>query len=125
IIRRGVKLDNLIQIAHNVEVGKNTVIAAQAGVAGSTKVGESSVIGGQVGIGGHLVLANNLSVGAQAGIGKTSTQPGEKLMGSPAIGLTEYYRAYAVFKNLPDIAHRLKELERKMAEIARKEAIQS
>lgn len=125
IIRKGVKLDNLIQIAHNVEVGKNTVIAAQAGIAGSTKVGESSVIGGQVGIGGHLVLANNLSVGAQAGIGKTNTQPGEKLMGSPAIGLTEYYRAYAVFKNLPDMAYRLKELERKMAELARKEAIQS
>lgn len=125
IIRQGVKLDNLIQIAHNVEIGKNTVIAAQAGVAGSTKVGESSIIGGQVGIGGHLVLANNLSVGAQSGIGKTNTQPGEKLMGSPAIGLTEYYRAYAVFKNLPDIAHRLKELERKMAELARKEPIQS
>ena len=125
IVRKGVKLDNLIQIAHNVEIGKNTVIAAQAGVAGSTKVGESSVIGGQVGIGGHLVLANNLSVGAQAGIGKTSTQPGEKLMGSPAIGLTEYYRAYAVFKNLPDLAHRLKDLERKLAELARKEAIQS
>ncbi len=125
IIRQGVKLDNLIQIAHNVEIGKNTVIAAQAGVAGSTKVGESSIIGGQVGIGGHLVLANNLSVGAQSGIGKTNTQPGEKLMGSPAIGLTEYYRAYAVFKNLPDIAHRLKELERKMAELVRKEPIQS
>lgn len=125
LVRQGVKLDNLIQIAHNVEIGKNTVIAAQAGVAGSTKVGESSVIGGQVGIGGHLVLANNLSVGAQAGIGKTGTQPGEKLMGSPAIGLTEYYRAYAVFKNLPDMASRLKELERKLAELTRKEAIQS
>jgi UDP-3-O-[3-hydroxymyristoyl] glucosamine N-acyltransferase len=126
IIRQGVKLDNLIQIAHNVEIGKNTVIAAQAGIAGSTKVGERSVIGGQVGIGGHLVLANNLSVGAQAGIGKTNTQPGEKLMGSPAIGLTEYYKAYAVFRNLPDITFRLKDLERKMAELlARKEAMQS
>jgi UDP-3-O-[3-hydroxymyristoyl] glucosamine N-acyltransferase len=126
IIRQGVKLDNLIQIAHNVEIGKNTVIAAQAGIAGSTKVGERSVIGGQVGIGGHLVLADNISVGAQAGIGKTNTQPGEKLMGSPAIGLTEYYKAYAVFRNLPDIAFRLKDLERKMADLpARKEAIQS
>lgn len=126
IIRQGVKLDNLIQIAHNVEIGKNTVIAAQAGIAGSTKVGERSVIGGQVGIGGHLVLADNISVGAQAGIGKTNTQPGEKLMGSPAIGLTEYYKAYAVFRNLPDIAFRLKDLERKMAELAtQKETLQS
>jgi UDP-3-O-[3-hydroxymyristoyl] glucosamine N-acyltransferase len=125
IIRQGVKLDNLIQIAHNVEVGKNTVIAAQTGVAGSTKVGENSIIGGQVGIGGHLNLANNLSVGAQSGIGKTNTQPGDKLMGSPAIGLTEYYRAYAVFKNLPDFTHRLKDLERKVAELAaQREAIQ-
>jgi UDP-3-O-[3-hydroxymyristoyl] glucosamine N-acyltransferase len=126
LIRQGVKLDNLIQIAHNVEIGKNTVIAAQAGIAGSTKVGERSVIGGQVGIGGHLVLADNISVGAQAGIGKTNTQPGEKLMGSPAIGLTEYYKAYAVFRNLPDIAFRLKDLERKMAAyVAQKESIQS
>jgi UDP-3-O-[3-hydroxymyristoyl] glucosamine N-acyltransferase len=113
-IRNGVKLDNLIQIAHNVEVGKNTVIAAQTGVSGSTKIGESCVIAGQVGIGGHSELHNNTSVGAQAGVSKTSRE-GEKLMGSPAIDLKEYYRAYAVFRNLPNINQRLRDLEHKIS----------
>jgi UDP-3-O-[3-hydroxymyristoyl] glucosamine N-acyltransferase len=112
-IRTGVKLDNLIQIAHNVEVGKNTVIAAQTGVSGSTKIGENSVIAGQVGVAGHLVLANNTSIGAQAGILK-SNKPGDKLMGSPAIDFKEYFRCYAVFKNLPDMNQRLRELENKI-----------
>lgn len=115
IIRKGVKLDNLIQIAHNVEVGKNTVIAAQAGISGSTKIGDSSVIGGQVGIAGHIVLSNNTSIGAQAGISKSIKEPGAKMMGSPAIELNEYFRAYAVFRSLPDLNLRLRELESKMA----------
>jgi UDP-3-O-[3-hydroxymyristoyl] glucosamine N-acyltransferase len=115
-IRQGVKLDNLIQIAHNVEVGKNTVIAAQTGVSGSTKIGESCVIAGQVGIGGHSELHNNTSVGAQSGVSKTSRE-GEKLMGSPAIDLKEYYRAYAVFRNLPNINQRLRELEHKITSL--------
>ena len=114
IIRKGVKLDNLIQIAHNVEVGSNTVIAAQTGVSGSTKVGENSVIAGQVGIAGHLVLANNTSIGAQSGIGKSIAETGQKLMGSPAFDVKDYYRTYAVFKQLPDLHARLKELERKI-----------
>ncbi len=121
VIRQGAKLDNLIQIAHNVEIGKNTVIAAQAGISGSTKIGDNSILGGQVGIAGHLVLANNTSIGAQAGLGKSISKPGEKLMGSPAIGLTEYYKSYAMFRQLPDITHRLKDLERKLAELARKD----
>lgn len=114
IIRRGVKLDNLIQIAHNVEIGKNTVIAAQAGISGSTKVGESVIIGGQVGMAGHLVIANRTQIGAQAGISK-STKEGQQLMGSPAIDLKDYFKAYAVFKRLPELNERLRELEKKIA----------
>jgi UDP-3-O-[3-hydroxymyristoyl] glucosamine N-acyltransferase len=116
VLHDGVKLDNLIQIAHNVEIGKNTVIAAQTGISGSTKVGDNSVIAGQVGIAGHLVLANNTSIGAQAGILKTTT-PGEKLIGSPAIDVKDYYRSYAVFKTLPDLNSRLRELETKIRSI--------
>ncbi len=114
IIRQGVKLDNLIQIAHNVEVGKNTVIAAQTGISGSSKVGDNCVIAGQVGIAGHLVIANNTSMGAQAGISKSIVTEGERLMGYPAFNLPEYFRAYAIFKKLPDLNHRLRELEKKV-----------
>ncbi|HLT73525.1 MAG TPA: UDP-3-O-(3-hydroxymyristoyl)glucosamine N-acyltransferase [Ohtaekwangia sp.] len=114
-IRSGVKLDNLIQVAHNVEIGKNTVIAAQSGISGSSKIGENCVIAGQVGVAGHLVIANNTSIGAQAGILK-SNKPGEKLLGSPAIDYKDFFRSYAVFKNLPDWHERLRELERKVQE---------
>ena len=115
-VRKGVKLDNLIQVAHNVEIGSNTVIAAQTGISGSTKIGEGSVIGGQVGIAGHIILANNTSIGAQAGISKTIKEPGEKLMGSPAIDYKDYYRSYAVFRKLPDINFRLDQLEKRIHE---------
>ena len=114
IIRKGVKLDNLIQIAHNVEVGKNTVIAAQAGISGSSKVGDNCMIGGQVGIAGHIVLANNTSLGAQVGIGKSVLKEGERLLGSPAFDIKEYFRSYAVFKKLPELNQRLRELEQKV-----------
>lgn len=114
IIRQGVKLDNLIQIAHNVEVGKNTVIAAQSGISGSTKLGESCVIAGQVGMAGHLVIANKTSIGAQAGILKSVTSEGQQLMGSPAFDVKQYFKAYAVYKKLPDLNHRLKELQSKV-----------
>jgi UDP-3-O-[3-hydroxymyristoyl] glucosamine N-acyltransferase len=114
IIRKGVKLDNLIQIAHNVEVGKNTVIAAQTGISGSSKVGENCMIAGQVGIAGHLVIANNTSLGAQAGISKSITEEGERLLGYPAIDIKDYFRSYAVFKKLPDLNYRLRELEKKV-----------
>src|SRR5258708_4729628 len=117
IIHEGVKLDNLIQIAHNVEVGKNTVIAAQAGISGSSKVGENCMIGGQVGIAGHLVIANNTGIGAQAGIGKSIKEEGSKIIGSPAFDVKEYYKAYAVFKRLPDLNERLRELEKKMLQM--------
>src|SRR4051812_25212752 len=117
IIRQGVKLDNLIQVAHNVEIGKNTVIAAQTGISGSSKVGENNMIGGQVGIAGHLVIANNTGIGAQAGIGKSIKEEGAKIIGSPAFDVKEFYKAYAVFKRLPDLNERLRELERKILHV--------
>lgn len=115
-VRQGVKLDNLIQVAHNVEVGKNTVIAAQSGISGSSKIGENCIIAGQVGIAGHLVIANRTGIGAQAGISKSIENEGEKIMGSPAYDVKEYYKSYAVFKKLPEINQRLKELENKVSE---------
>jgi len=116
IVRQGVKMDNLIQIAHNVEVGRNTVIAAQAGISGSTKIGESCMIAGQVGIAGHLVLANQTSLGAQSGVSKSITEEGQRLLGYPAIDIKDYFRSYAVYKKLPEIVHRLRDLEKKVAE---------
>jgi UDP-3-O-[3-hydroxymyristoyl] glucosamine N-acyltransferase len=117
IIRQGVKLDNLIQIAHNVEVGKNTVIAAQTGISGSTKIGENCLFAGQVGIAGHIVIANNTSIGAQAGVLKSISKEGEQLLGSPVFDVKEYYKSYAVFKQLPDLNLRLRELENKMRQL--------
>lgn len=114
IVRQGVKLDNLIQVAHNVEIGKNTVIAAQSGISGSTKVGENCVVAGQVGMAGHLVIANKTSIGAQSGILKSIAKEGQQLLGSPVVDVKEYYRAYAVFKQLPDLNYRLRELENKV-----------
>jgi UDP-3-O-[3-hydroxymyristoyl] glucosamine N-acyltransferase len=111
LIREGVKLDNLIQIAHNVEVGKNTVIAAQTGVSGSTKIGENCIIAGQVGIAGHLVIANRTGIGAQAGIGKSINKEGSKIMGSPAFDVKAYYKSYAIFKKLPSLNEQLQELQ--------------
>lgn len=113
IIRKGVKLDNLIQIAHNCEIGENTVMAAQAGMAGSSKVGKNSIIGGQVGIGGHITLADKTQLGAKAGIGKSVKEEGQALMGAPAIPIKEFYKAYAIHKNLPDLLKRIAELEEK------------
>ena len=116
IIRQGVKMDNLIQIAHNVEIGKNTVIAAQAGISGSSKIGENCMIAGQVGIAGHLVIANQTSLGAQAGISKSITEEGQRMLGYPAFDIQEYFRSYAIFKKLPDLTYRLRDLEKKLSE---------
>ncbi|EPR70229.1 UDP-3-O-[3-hydroxymyristoyl] glucosamine N-acyltransferase [Winogradskyella psychrotolerans RS-3] len=112
IIRSGVKLDNQIQIAHNVEVGKNTVIAAQSGVAGSTKIGEHCQIGGQVGIVGHLTIGNNVKIQAQSGIGR-NVKDNEILQGSPAFGYGDFNKSYVYFKNLPKLAKTINELEKK------------
>ncbi|MCB0434977.1 MAG: UDP-3-O-(3-hydroxymyristoyl)glucosamine N-acyltransferase [Mangrovimonas sp.] len=111
IIRRGVKLDNQIQIAHNVEIGKNTVIAAQTGVAGSTKIGENCVIGGQVGIVGHITIGSRVKIQAQSGIGR-NIKDDEVLQGSPAFGYGDYNKSYVYFKNLPKIVKQITDLEK-------------
>ena len=98
VIRRGVKIDNLCQIAHNVEIGCNTVMASQTGIAGSTKIGGHCIIAGQVGIAGHLNIADNTTIGAQSGILGSVKESGQTLMGSPAFPLKQYLRSYAVFK---------------------------
>ena len=113
VIRRGVKLDNQIQIAHNVEIGKNTVIAAQTGVAGSTKIGENCQIGGQVGIVGHITIGNNVKVQAQSGIGR-NVKDNEVLQGSPALTYGDYNKSYVYFKNLPKIVKGINDLEKKI-----------
>ena len=112
VIRRGVKLDNQIQIAHNVEIGRNTVIAAQTGIAGSTKIGENCQIGGQVGIVGHITIGNNVRIQAQSGIGR-NVKDNEVLQGSPALAYGDYNKSYVHFKNLPKIVKQINDLEKK------------
>lgn len=113
IIRKGVKLDNQIQIAHNVEIGTNTVIAAQTGVAGSTKIGKNCVIGGQVGIVGHIIIGDRVKIQAQSGIGR-NIKDDEVLQGSPAFGYGDYNKSYVYFKNLPKLAKQLIDIEKKI-----------
>lgn len=116
-IRKGAKLDNLIQIAHNVEVGAHTVVAAQTGISGSTKVGEHSVVGGQVGIAGHLTLAKGTQIGAQAGLNFSITEENKQWHGSPAQPLRNWMRASVLFKQLPDMDRRMAALEAKIKEL--------
>lgn len=116
IIRKGVKLDNLIQIGHNVEIGENTVIAAQSGVSGSTKIGKNCMIGGQVGIVGHLTIANGVRIAAQSGIGQSIEKEGETVQGSPAFPVGNYRRSYVMFRNLPEMGNRIKDLEKQIKE---------
>ncbi|HMG16611.1 MAG TPA: UDP-3-O-(3-hydroxymyristoyl)glucosamine N-acyltransferase [Saprospiraceae bacterium] len=113
-IRKGVKLDNLIMLAHNVEVGENTVIAAQTGVAGSTKIGANCQIGGQVGIVGHLQIADGTKIQAQSGIAKSITKPNTAWYGSPAIDYGNYLKSHIVFKSLPEMEKRIQELEKRL-----------
>ncbi len=117
VIRKGVKLDNLIQVAHNVEIGENTVIAAQTGIAGSTKIGKNCLIGGQVGIVGHLTIADGVKIAAQSGIGQSITNPGEIVQGSPAFGIGDYKRSYVLFRSLPDLKNKISELEKALNEL--------
>jgi len=113
IIRRGVKLDNQIQIAHNVEIGQNTVIAAQTGIAGSTKIGAQCLIGGQVGFAGHLTIGNNVRIQAQSGVGK-NIKDNETIQGSPSFNYGDFSKSYVHFKNLPKIMRRFNALEKKI-----------
>ncbi len=112
ILRKGVKLDNLIQVAHNVEIGENTVIAAQTGIAGSTKIGKNCRIGGQVGFSGHLTIADGTSIQAQSGLMGNVQEPNTALFGSPAFGYRDFLKAYALFRRLPDLDDRLRTLEK-------------
>ena len=111
IIRKGVKLDNQIQVAHNVEIGENTVIAAQTGIAGSTKIGKNCMIGGQVGIAGHLVIGNNVRIQAQSGVAK-NIKDSEVSQGSPAFGYSDFSKSYVHFKNFPKIIAEIEELKK-------------
>lgn len=111
IIKKGVKLDNQIQIAHNVEIGENTVIAAQAGIAGSTKIGKNCQIGGQVGIVGHLIIGDNVRIQAQSGISR-NLKDNETVQGSPALPYTDYNKSYVHFKNLSKLVDKINELEK-------------
>jgi UDP-3-O-[3-hydroxymyristoyl] glucosamine N-acyltransferase len=113
IIRKGVKLDNQIQIAHNVEIGENTVIASQTGIAGSTKIGKNCMIGGQVGIVGHITIGNNVRIQAQSGIGK-SIGDGEVVQGTPAFNYGDFSKSYVHFRNLPKIVSDIEDLKKKI-----------
>lgn len=110
IIRKGVKLDNHIQVAHNVEIGENTVIAAQTGIAGTTKIGKNCLIGGQVGFAGHLVIGDGVKIQAQSGIGK-NLEAGEVVQGSPAFNYGDFAKSFVIFRNLPKMAADLEALK--------------
>ncbi len=117
LIKAGAKLDNLIQVAHNVEVGNNTVIAAQAGVSGSTKIGNNVMIGGQAGIVGHIQIADGTRINAQSGVSKSIKNPNTAVTGSPAFEYASALRSQAVNRNLPELEKRLSELENVIKEL--------
>ncbi len=116
-IRKGAKVDNLVQLAHNVEIGHNAVIAAQAGVSGSTKLGKGVMIGGQAGIVGHIVIADGVKINAQSGVSKAIKSPGVAVTGSPAYDYTSALRAQAVSRNLPEMEKRIKILEQQIQQL--------
>ena len=120
IIHRGVKLDNLIQVGHNVQIGENTVSSAQMGIAGTSKVGKNCFLAGQVGIADHITIGDNVKIGSQSGIDR-DVPSGEIRFGSPALKGMGYYRSFAVFKELPELARKLRNLEKTVAELSEKE----
>lgn len=122
LVKAGSKLDNLIQIAHNVEVGNNTVIAAQAGISGSTKIGNNVMIGGQAGIVGHISIADGAKINAQSGVSKTIKQPNSTVTGSPAFEYGSALRSQAVSRNLPELEKRVAELEKLIAQLISEKA---
>lgn len=117
ILRKGVKFDNLIHIAHNVEIGENTYFAAHGVVAGSSKIGKNCMFSGQVGIVGHLTVADNTIITAQSGVSKSITKPGEVYMGSPAFDANKYRKAYIHFRNLDNLVQRVDTIEKQQKEI--------
>lgn len=116
VIRKGVKLDNLIMVGHNVEIGEHTVMAAQVGIAGSTKIGKKCMFGGQVGVAGHISVADNSIVGAQAGVNSSIRKPDGIWLGGPAIEIGNFRKSAILFKNLPQMEQRLRDLERSQKE---------
>ncbi len=119
IIKKGTKIDNLVQIAHNVSVGKNSILSAQTGVAGSTKIGDNCILTGQVGVVGHIEITDNVLVGAQSGVSKSITKPG-KYRGSPATDLSSALKLEAHVRNLPSYSEKIKFLEEKIASLEAK-----
>jgi len=114
ILRRGVKLDNLIQIAHNVEIGENTVIAAQTGISGSSVVGKNCMFAGQVGLAGHIIVADGVKVGAQSGLNSSIIQPSSTVMGSPAMNYHDWLKSSVVVRRLPDLKKKVDEMEKQL-----------
>ena len=120
IIRKGVKLDNLIQVAHNCEIGENTVMSAQVGMAGSTKIGSWCMVGGQAGFSGHIQVADKTFVGAQCGVISDTKGDGEKLIGSPAMDTKVFFKAKALYAKLPEMYRQIAALQRELDEIKKK-----
>ncbi|MDE5784493.1 MAG: UDP-3-O-(3-hydroxymyristoyl)glucosamine N-acyltransferase [Prevotella sp.] len=120
LVKKGVKLDNLIQVAHNCEVGENTVMSAQAGLAGSTKIGDWCMIGGQAGFSGHIKIADRTFIGAQSGV-ISNTKSGEQLIGTPAIDPKVFFKAMAVMKRLPDMYKEIGQLKKELTELKAKQ----
>lgn len=116
-IGKGVKLDNLIQVAHNAEIGENSVIAAQTGISGSTILGKDMMVGGQVGFAGHIKIADEVKIGAQSGINSSIKTKGQIVLGSPAFDIKKFQKSAAIFKNLPDLRLKIIELEKQIEEI--------
>jgi UDP-3-O-[3-hydroxymyristoyl] glucosamine N-acyltransferase len=123
LIKSGAKLDNLIQVAHNVEVGHNTVMAAQSGVSGSTKIGNNVMIGGQAGIVGHIQIADNSKINAQSGVSKSIKVPNTAVTGSPAFEYTSALRSQAISRNLPELEKRITELENLVKQLLLERAV--
>lgn len=117
VIQRGVKLDNLVQIAHNVTVGADTVIASQTGIAGSTKIGKQVMMGGQVGIVGHISIADKVKIGSQSGLNNSIETEGQFVLGSPAIAGMSFHRAHAIFKELPALRNQVSKLSKEIEEL--------
>ena len=116
LIKKGVKLDNLIQIAHNVEIGEHTAMAAQVGISGSTKVGKHCILGGQAGLGGHINIGDNSSIGAQSGV-IGDVKPDSKVIGSPPMPVRDFFKSSAVFTKLPDMYRQLGQLQRELDDL--------
>ena len=119
-IQKGVKIDNLVQIAHNVEVGENSVMAAQTGISGSTKVGKNCMFGGQVGLAGHLKIANGTKIGAQGGILGDVKEENTAIIGSPAIEVKQFLRSSVIFKKLPEMKLKIDSLEKEIESLKKK-----